>query len=49
MGEAFVRRIKKQIANVEKYLKRPNMQEGSREELLKKKERLEGVLTGEIK
>lgn len=49
MGDAFVRRTKKQIANIEKYLNRPNMQEESRKELLGRKEKLEGVLAGEIK
>ena len=49
MGAAFVKRTKKQIANMEKYLRRPNLQEESRLELLKRKERLEGVLAGEIK
>ena len=47
--EAFVKRTKKQIANIEKYLKEPALQAESREALSKKKERLQGVLSGEIK
>jgi len=46
---AFVARMRKLIANIDKYLKEPNLQESSREDLLRKKERLEGVLSGEIK
>ena len=34
---------------IEKYLKQPNLQESSKEELLQRKARLEGVLNGEIK
>lgn len=46
---AFVRRMEKLIANVEKYLKEPNLQEKNRQELCNRKRRLEGVLRGEIK
>ncbi len=46
---AFTKRLKKLIANIEKYLKEPTLQEESKEELLAKKARLEGVLRGEIK
>ena len=49
MPDAFVKRTKKQIANIEKYLKQPNLQEESRQSLLLRKERLQGVLNGEIK
>ena len=47
--EAFVKRMKKLLKNVEKYLQEENLQEKSRLELLERKERLEGVLKGEIK
>ena len=47
--EAFVKRLNKLIANIEKYLKEPNLQEGSRLTLIRRKERLEGVLHREIK
>lgn len=49
MPEAFTERLKKLIRNLEKYLKEPNLQEESKAELLKRKERLQGVLNGEIK
>ena len=49
MPEAFVARTKKQIANIEKYLQQPNLQEESKKELILRKERLQGVLNGEIK
>ena len=49
MPEDFTERTKKQIRNLEKYLKEPNLQEESKVELLKRKERLQGVLNGEIK
>jgi hypothetical protein len=39
----------KLISNTEKYLKEPALQEESRHALLAKKQRLEGVLSGEIK
>jgi tRNA A22 N-methylase len=46
---AFTARMKKLIKNIEKYLKQPNLQESSKDELLQRKARLEGVLNGEIK
>ncbi len=49
MPEAFVKRVKKQIANIGKYLAQPSLQEESRKQLLFKRERLQGVLNGEIK
>ncbi|MBE7085199.1 MAG: SAM-dependent methyltransferase [Clostridiales bacterium] len=48
-GEAFLKRTQKQIDNIEKYLLQPALQAESRAELLKRKERLQGVLVGEIK
>ena len=47
--EAFTARIKKLLAGLDKYLDEPNLQPSSREDLLKRKTRLEGVLSGEIK
>ena len=47
LGDAFIKRTKKQIANVEKYLRIPSLQEASRMELLEKKKTLEGALQGE--
>lgn len=47
--EAFTARIKKLLAGLDKYLDEPNLQPSSREDLLKRKARLEGVLSGEIK
>ena len=49
MPTAFVKRMKKLLQNTEKYLTRENLQESSRAELLTKKQRLQGVLSGEIK
>lgn len=49
MPTAFTERIAKLTANIEKYLNDPNLQAESREELWKRKQRLEGVLSGEIK
>ena len=49
MPTAFTERIEKLIKNIEKYLKEPNLQSESREELLRRKQRLQGVLSGEIK
>ena len=48
-GEPFLRRIQTLLKNTEKYLARENLQEESRAELLNKKQRLQGVLSGEIK
>ena len=49
MPEAFVRRTQKQIVNIGKYLKQPNLQEESKQALIIRRERLQGVLNGEIK
>ena len=49
MPDAFVKRTKKQIANIEKYMRQPNLQEESKQALAIRKERLQGVLSGEIK
>ena len=49
MPADFVKRTKKQLANIDKYLKNPNLQEESRENLEIRKRRLQGVLSGEIK
>lgn len=49
MPTAFTERLAKLTANIEKYLNDPNLQAESREELWKRKQRLEGVLSGEIK
>ena len=49
MPEAFVKRTQKQIANIGKYLKDPNLQEESKAALIARRERLQGVLNGEIK
>ena len=46
---AFTARMKKLIVNIEKYLRQPDLQQSSKEELLQRKQRLEGVLNGEIK
>ena len=47
--QAFLQRIEKLIANIDKYLKEPTLQEESRRALEEKKTRLQGVLSGEIK
>ena len=49
MPTAFVERVQKLIENTNRYLKEPNLQEESRAALLKKVQRLKGVLSGEIK
>lgn len=49
MPEAFVERMKKLIENTNTYLSRSSLQEASRLELTEKRERLKGVLRGEIK
>ena len=46
---AFVKRTEKQLKNLDVYLNNPNLQAESREELMKRKEILQGVLRGEIK
>ncbi len=48
-SEAFLKRIKKLIKNTETYLLRENLQAESKRELMQKRERLLGVLNGEIK
>ena len=49
MPTAFVKRIKKLLKNVETYLQNPTLQEDSKVDLEKRKQRLQGVLDGEIK
>ena len=49
MPTAFVKRMEKLVKNTEKYLRDPNLQESSRQDLEEKKKRLQGVLNGEIK
>ena len=49
MPQAFVDRMQKLIDNIGKYLLQENLQESSKVELLAKRERLQGVLRGEIK
>lgn len=49
MPEAFVKRTQKQIANIGKYLNEPHLQEESKQALLARRQRLQGVLNGEIK
>ena len=49
MPSAFVKRMKKLLKNAEAYLQNPAIQDGSRAELLQRKEKLQGVLSGEIK
>lgn len=48
-GEAFLKRTAKFLKDTEKYLCVEGLQESSRAELFQRKERLEGVLSGEIK
>ncbi len=47
--KAFVKRTEKLIKNLTRYLQEPNLKEAGRADLIKRKERLEGVLRGEIK
>ena len=47
-GEAFLQRIQKLLKDTEKYLTREHLQEESRAQLLQRKERLQGVLSGAI-
>ncbi len=49
MPEAFVKRTKKQIANIDRYLAQPALQEESKRALIERQKRLQGVLQGEIK
>ncbi len=46
--KAFLERVEKLIGNLEKYLKEPTLQEESKKALLEKKEKLQGVLRGEV-
>lgn len=46
---AFTARMKKLICNIDRYLKQPDLQQTSRDDLLQRKERLQGVLSGEVK
>lgn len=48
-GEAFLKRIRKLVCNLQKYLQEPALQEESKEELKRRLERLCGVLNNEIK
>ena len=48
-SEAFLKRIRKLIKNTETYLLRENLQEESKRALTEKRQRLLGVLNGEIK
>ena len=43
-GEAFVKRTKKQLAQIEEVLKNPEVSEESKKELLERKKRLQGAL-----
>ncbi len=49
MPSAFVERVKKLLSGVEKYLSQPALQEESRQGLLLRRKRLQGVLNGEVK
>ena len=49
MGESFVTRMQKLIANIDKYLAEPSLGKESKAELQQRKQRLQGVLQGEIK
>ena len=49
MGGAFVARMQKLIVNLDKYMAEPTLSEESRQDLQRRKERLQGVLQGEIK
>lgn len=48
-SQAFLKRLRKLIKNTETYLLRENLQEQSKRELIEKRQRLLGVLNGEIK
>ena len=45
--QAFVKRLKKLLAGIERYLSSDGLQPSGREELQKRKEKLEGVLKGD--
>lgn len=48
-GEAFIARTEKLLAATLRYLQNPSLQEESKTQLEKRKERLQGVLRGEIR
>ena len=47
--EAFLKRIEKLLKDTNRYLLRENLQEESRQALLNRQKRLQGVLSGEVK
>ena len=47
--DAFTARLRKLLTGIDRYLTQPNLQDASKEDLLNRKARLEGVLNGEIK
>lgn len=47
--KAFTARLEKLLSGIDRYLQQPNLQPSSKDELLYRKQRLEGVLNGEIK
>ena len=49
MGEAFVSRTKRLLKDIDRYLERENLQAESKADLERRKARLQGVLSGEIK
>ena len=49
MGEAFVERTKRLLKDIDRYLARENLQEESKADLERRKARLQGVLSGEVK
>ena len=49
MGEAFVSRTEKLLKDIDRYLARENLQKESKADLERRKARLRGVLSGEIK
>ena len=49
MGEAFVERTNRLLKDIDRYLARENLQEESKADLERRKARLQGVLSGEVK
>lgn len=49
MGEAFLERTKRLLRDIDRYLTRENLQKESKADLERRKTRLQGVLSGEIK
>jgi tRNA (adenine22-N1)-methyltransferase len=49
LGEAFVLRTERLLKDIDRYLTRENLQKESRADLERRKARLQGVLSGEIK